>query len=227
MERFAVIGLGRFGSRLAKNLAAAGAEVIAIDLDRRVVEELRDQVTLAVALDCTDEDALRAQGVDQVSTAVVGIGHNFEASALTTVLLKSMRVQRVIARAGSAMQARILSRIGADDIVSPEDESADKWGHRLLTPFTIDHVELGEGYALVQTAVPRDWVGKTLAALDLRRTARVTVVAIKRKVPTSDPTGVDVFEERVVDVPQPNSKLEPDDVLVLAGFDADLEKLPD
>jgi len=90
MERFAVIGLGRFGSRLAKNLAASGAEVIAIDRDRAIVEELRDQVTIAIAMDATDDQALKIQGVDQVDTAIVGMGHNFEASALTTVVLKEI-----------------------------------------------------------------------------------------------------------------------------------------
>ena len=99
MERFAVIGLGRFGRRLSTMLAAQGAEVIAIDRDRSIVEELRDQVTLAIAMDATDETALRVQGVDQVDCAIVGIGHNFESNALTTVLLKSMRVERVISRA--------------------------------------------------------------------------------------------------------------------------------
>ena len=226
MDRFAVIGLGRFGSRLAKNLAASGAEVIAIDRDRRVVEEIRDQVTLAIALDATDEQALKVQGVDQVHTAVVGIGHNFEAAALTTVLLKSLRVQRVIARAGNAMQAKILSRIGADSVVSPEDESADRWSHRLLTPFMIDHVEIGPAYALIQIPPPREWVDKTLSELQLRRTHAVTVVAIKRRVPSSSPTGADVFDEVVLDVPSPTSKVTRDDTLVLAGFDRDLEKLP-
>ncbi len=226
MERFAVIGLGRFGSRLATHLAASGAEVIAIDRDRAIVEELRDQVTLAIALDATDEQALRVQGIDQVDTAIVGIGHNFEANALATVLLKSMRVKRVISRAGNRMQARILSRIGADAVVSPEDESADRWSHRLLAPFLIDHVELGEGYALVQMAAPRGWHGKTLAELDLRRKYNVTIVAIKRKVESATATGADSYEERVVDVPQPKSRLGADDTLIVAGFDADLEKLP-
>ncbi|MEM1166196.1 MAG: TrkA family potassium uptake protein [Planctomycetota bacterium] len=226
MDRFAVIGLGRFGARLATNLASSGAEVIAIDRDRERVEELRDQVTLAIALDATDEQALRIQGVDQVATAIVGIGQNFEATALTTVLLKSLRVQRVITRAASTMQARILSRIGADAVVSPEDESADRWSHRLLAPFMIDHVELGKGYALVQMAVPSAWADKTLAELNLRQTHKVTIVAIKQKVPIASPTGADTFEEVVVDVPRPDSRLARDDTLVIAGFDTDLENLP-
>jgi len=226
MERFAVIGLGRFGSRLAKNLAAAGAEVIAVDSDRRIVEELRDQVTLAIALDATDEQALKLQGVDQVDCAVVGIGHNFEANALTTALLKSLRVKRVISRAANQMQAKILSRIGADSVVSPEDESADRWSHRLLSPFMIDHVELGEGYALVQMATPGDWKGKTLAELDLRKRFNVTIVAIKRRVEGSAPSGVDTADTRVVDVPLPTSRLGSDDTIVIAGYDTDLERLP-
>ncbi len=226
MQRFAVIGLGRFGSRLAKNLAAAGAEVIAVDRERRVVEELRDQVTLAIALDATDEQALRIQGVDQVDCAVVGIGHNFEANALTTALLKSLRVKRVISRAANPMQAKILARIGADGVVSPEDESADRWEHRLLSPFMLDHVELGEGYALIQMGVPKDWRGKTLAELDLRREHSVTIVAIKRRVESSAPSGVDTTDARVVDIPLPTSRLGSEDTIIIAGFDKDLARLP-
>ncbi len=225
-QRYAVIGLGRFGSRLARSLAAEGAEVIAIDRDRALVEEIRDKVTLAIALDATDEQALRIQGVDQVDCAVVGIGHDFEANALSTVLLKSLRIERVISRAGNEMQARILSRIGADGVVKPEDEAADRWSHRLLAPFMIDHVELGSGYALVQIAAPGEWQGKTLAELDLRRKHNVTVVAIKRSVETSSPAGAEGLTERVVDVPMPTSRLGPDDTIILAGFDRDLERLP-
>ncbi len=226
MERFAVIGLGRFGSRLAQSLAAAGAEVIAIDSDRAVVEDLRDQVTLAIALDATDEPALRLQGIDQVGTAIVGIGRDFEVTAMATALLKSLRVKRVIARAGNAMQARILARIGADAVVSPEDETADRWAHKLLMPFIIDHVELGDGYAIAQVPAPALWRGRTLAELDLRNKHKVTIVAIKRRVASSTPTGAEDFEARVIDLPQPASRIEADDTLVLAGFDKDIEKLP-
>lgn len=226
MQRFAVIGLGRFGSRLAKNLAAEGAEVIAIDRDRLLVEELRDQVTLAIALDATDEQALRIHGVDRCDCAIVGIGHNFEANALTTVLLKSLRVERVISRAGNEMQAQILGRIGADGVVKPEDEAADRWSHRLLAPFMIDHVELGAGYALVQVAAPKEWQSKALAELDLRRRYNVTIVAIKRAIEVASPSGAEGFEERVVEVPMPTSRLGTDDTIILAGFDRDLERLP-
>lgn len=240
MDRFAVIGLGRFGSRLAQNLAAAGAEVIAIDHTRQIVEELRDKVTLAIALDATDEQALRLQGIDQVDCAVVGIGNNFEANALATVLLRSIGVKRIISRAGNQMQAQILQRIGADGVVRPEDEAADRWSHRLLAPFTIDHIELAENYAIIQMPTPAAWVGKSLADLDMRRKHQVTLVAIKRLVgaeaPTSGnsglpkgaapgPSDADLME-RVVEAPLPTSRLRETDILVIAGFDQDIEKLP-
>lgn len=240
MDRFAVIGLGRFGSRLAQNLAAAGAEVIAIDHTRQIVEELRDKVTLAIALDATDEQALRLQGIDQVDCAVVGIGNNFEANALATVLLRSIGVKRIISRAGNQMQAQILQRIGADGVVRPEDEAADRWSHRLLAPFTIDHIELAENYAIIQMPTPGAWVGKSLADLDMRRKHQVTLVAIKRLVPGETlkpgssglPRGAapgpsdEELMERVVEAPLPTSRLRESDILVIAGFDQDIEKLP-
>ncbi|HET6429548.1 MAG TPA: TrkA family potassium uptake protein, partial [Phycisphaerae bacterium] len=127
MATFAVIGLGRFGYRLSTLLAEGGAEVIAIDSRRDLVESIRDRVTVAVCLDTTDEEALRAQGVDRVNVAVVGIGDDFEANALATVILKQIGVPRVISRATTTIRAQILSRIGADDVVNPERESAERW----------------------------------------------------------------------------------------------------
>ncbi|MFG0330016.1 MAG: NAD-binding protein [Phycisphaerales bacterium] len=225
-DRFAVIGLGRYGTRFAVNLSRSGAEVIAIDRDRRIVEELRDRVTLAVALDATDEQALRLQGVDKVDIGIVAIGHDFEANALATVTLKQLGVKQVISRAANRVQARILARIGADAVVNPEDETADRWAHKLMAPFLLDHIELAQGYGLVQLATPRSWVNKTLAELDVRRTYNVNIVAIKRRVPSASETGEETYEEIVVDLPLPTSRLTSEDVLVIAGHDEDLEDLP-
>jgi trk system potassium uptake protein len=224
MERFAVIGLGRFGTQLATNLAANGAEVIAVDRDRRLVEDLRDRVTLAIAMDATDEAALRMQGIDQVDCAVVGIGHDFEAAALSTVLLKKkLEVARVISRAGNDMQAQILRSIGADGIVQPEDESADRWGNRLLAPFIVDHVELGEGYGLVRMKAPAAWTDRPLAEINVRNKHNVTIVAIKRLRAKGESGGPG---DREVILPQPDSTLRETDTLVIAGFDKDLKRLP-
>ncbi|MCK5270797.1 MAG: TrkA family potassium uptake protein, partial [Sedimentisphaerales bacterium] len=131
MQRFAVIGLGRFGAQLAKGLTRAGAEVVAIDKDRKIIENISSEVTVAVRLDSTDEDALLAQGVDKVDVAIIGIGQGFETSILTTVTLKSIGVKHICARAERQIHGRILRRIGADEIIFPEDESAQRWAFRL------------------------------------------------------------------------------------------------
>lgn len=225
--RFAVIGLGRYGSRFAVNLARAGAEVMAIDRDRDIVESLRDRVTLAVAMDATDESVLRSQGVDQMDAAIVCIGHNFEANALATVVLKHIGVKSVISRAANRIQARILTRIGADAVVNPEDEAADRWSHRLLAPHMIDHIELAGGYGLIQMKTPKSWVDKTLAELEIRPTYNVNIVVVKRHVASTEDGGSDEeYADVQVEVPMPNTKLAADDILVIAGADDDLEDLP-
>jgi len=222
MQRFAVIGLGRFGSRLATNLALAGQEVIGIDAEPRIIEDLRDRVTLAITLDATDEQALRMHGIDKVDVAIVGIGNDFEASAMATVILKQIGVPKVISRAITPTSARILARIGADDVVSPEDESADRWAHRLTTPNFLNQYELAAGHSIVETKCPTTWIGKTLAELSLRAEYNVQVVAIKRATPS--PAGAPVRTAMIM--PQPDSPLLEGDVLILIGRDPDLAAVP-
>ncbi|MHC4927243.1 MAG: potassium channel family protein, partial [Planctomycetota bacterium] len=140
MKRFAVIGLGRFGKKLAIALAMSGAEVIAIDKDRMIVEDLRDQVTLAVRLDSTDGDALKAQGVDKVDVAIVGMGERgraFESAILTVVNLKAMDVPLIYARAADLTSGQVFSAVGATDVIYPEIETAQRWAYKLIAP----HIE--------------------------------------------------------------------------------------
>jgi len=219
MERFAVIGLGRFGTRLAEQLTKAGAEVIAIDSNRELIEAVRDRVGLAVCLDSTDEQALRTQGIDKVDVAIVGIGADFEANALTTVTLKQLGVPRVISRATTRIRGQILERIGADDIANPESESADRWSNRLVAPAIIQQVELAEGYTLTQIAAPKHFFNKTLEQLAVRKKYRVNVVAIRRTVEEVDDQGQTRTRQFMISVPMPDSVIKPADVLLLIGSD--------
>ena len=211
--RFAVIGLGQFGARLAANLSSAGQEVIGIDKDPLLVQEMRDRVTLAVALDATDEQALRAQGVDNVDVAVVSVGRDFQATTLATVVLKQMGVPRVVSRANNPVTAQVLARIGADQVVMPEDESADRWTHKLVTPQFLKQIELDAGHSLVEMKTPKAWVGQTLAGLKLRAQSGLHVVAIRG--PSSDGAGP-------VRMPGPQEPLRAEDTLMLMGKDEDL-----
>ncbi|HUU84125.1 MAG TPA: TrkA family potassium uptake protein [Phycisphaerae bacterium] len=226
MARFAVIGLGRFGRRLAQALMASGAEVVAIDRNPKLVEAVRDEVTVAVRLDSTDPEALRAQGMADVEFAVVGIGEAFEAAALTVAVLKELGVPRIYARAENEIQGQILSRIGAHEIVNPEQESALRWAHRLLLPNLRQYIELGTQHAMVYTTAPAAFCHKTPAELALRRTHGVNLVAIQRRVRVTTDAEERADSSPVITVPEADTTILPGDVLILVGSNESLSSLP-
>jgi len=224
--KYAVIGLGRFGSTLARHLGDLGAEVIAIDHREERVAEVRDHVSVATRLDATAERNLRDQGLEGIDVAVVGMGENFEATQLITVILKRLGVKHVVVKAPTPLQLEILTRIGADEVVSPEKESAIRLAQRLLSPRIIDYVELAEGFSLVQLIAPAKFAGKSLRELDVRNVYGVNVVAIKRRVETGrDKNDEPVYQERIVGVTDPTDVIVTGDVLVVVGADADLDRL--
>jgi len=209
---------------LAKSLARTGHEVIAIDEDAELVEEVTNDVTLAVRMDATDERTLRSQGVGKVDAAVVTIGDKFENNVLVTALLKSMGVPRVIARASTSIRQKILRHVGADEIISPEDESAMRLSQRLISPGLISILEIGEGVSMIQIKAPEKFHNRRLIELDLRKKYSVNLVAIKKHIVSKDDPNV--FEEKVQDIPKPDDVIEPEDILILMGSDRALAALP-
>ena len=226
MQRFAVIGLGRFGEHLAKALTAAGDEVIGIDREAELVDRVRDEVAVAVRLDGTDRAALEAQGVGEVDAAIVGIGEDFESSALTVAALKEMGVGRIVARAMTPTQASILRKVGADEIAYAEQESALRWAHRLTLPNLKQYVELGEDHALVYMKAPAALCDKSLKDLELRKTYGVNVVAVQHAA--TDKTGSAKRSGRadVFSVPTPDTVICAGDVLIVVGSSEHLSRLP-
>ena len=210
---------------LARLLAEDGADVIAVDSDKECVDAIRDQVSLAVCLDATDAEALKSQGIDKVDVAIVGVGDSFEDSVLATVTLKELGVPTVISRATSRVRAEILSRVGADDVVNPEKESALRWKSRLLAPSIMERIELAEGASLVQLESPESFHNKTLAQLDLRKGYRVNVVAIRRTVEEIE-GGQTVTRQFVISVPAGDTAIKKGDTLILIGTDEAIENLP-
>lgn len=213
-----MLGMGRFGQRLARQLARGGEEILAFDSDRSVVEQIAPDVAQAVMLNVTDESALRARGVHKVKAAVIGIGEDFEASVLTTVILRQMDVPRIVARARSRTTAEVLRRVGAHDVVLAEDEAADRWAARLLGPRVLNQIEFHEGYSIVEFKVPEAWVGVGLAELDVRRKLGIHIVAIKR-------VGEEAEHPTRILVPGPTEPLAAEDVLIVMGRDEDLKRL--
>jgi trk system potassium uptake protein len=224
MRRFAVIGLGRFGSKLAVALSMSGAEVIAIDKNREVIDLIRDQVSHAVRLDSTDEEALRAQGVHGVDVAIIGMGQKgFEDAILTVVTLRQMGVQQVYARAESIVAGQVFSKVGATEVIYPELESAQRWAYKLIAPQIGEKIDFAPGYSLARIEAPASFDGKTVMDLQLRQKFNVNLVLIKR----SDDTRAKKTEKGpIIAVPMPGTVVYEGDILMVAGSDGDLARLP-
>ena len=224
MNRFAVIGLGRFGQKLAIALAMSGAEVIAIDRNREEIELIRDQVSLAVRLDSTDEDALKAQGVDKVDVAIIGIGQEgFESAILTVVNLRQMGVKKILARAESLVSGEVFSKVGATEVIYPEIESAQRWAYKLIAPHIGEKIDFAPGYSLARVKAPASFDGKTVMDLQLRQKFKVNLVAIKRGEHSNKKKAESA---KIINVPMPSTVVHENDILMVAGSDADLAKLP-
>jgi len=226
MKRFAVIGLGRFGQKLAIALAMSGAEVIAIDKDRDQIELIADQVSHAVRLDSTDEEALKAQGVDKVDVAIIGIGQStggFEAAILTVVNLRQMGIKQIYARAEDLIAGEVFSKVGATEVIYPEIESAQRWAYKLIAPQIGEKIDFAEGYSLARIKAPLSFDGKTVMDLQLRQKYNVNLVLIKRGENARKVKGE---KGKIINVPMPSTVIYLEDILMVAGSDVDLAKLP-
>lgn len=225
MRKIAVIGLGRFGMELARQMSASGVEVIAVDRDKLLVDEAKDDVDVAVRLDSTDEAALKSQEIDKVDVCVVAVGENFEAALLTTVIVKRLGVPRIICRAQTQFHADIFRQIGADEVIQPESQAGKILARKLANPQIEDFIALAEGYTLIELRAPKAFQQKTLQELALRGHYGVNLVAIKRMHRTEQ-DGEEVEEIEVIGVPKAGDVIRPDDTLVLVGSDDALARLP-
>jgi trk system potassium uptake protein len=207
-----VIGLGRFGSAAARELSLLGHEVLAIDASEARVNDIAPEVTQAMQLDASDEDALRAVGAGEFQHAIVAISTNIEASIFATMALKNLGVDNVIAKAANDLHATILTRVGADRVVRPEQEMGLRVAHTFSILPVIDYIDVAPGFGIVKIRPPKSFVGKSLKELDLANRFRLTPIALRR--------GNDVTVN-----PHRDDLIAPTDELILIGLDARLEEL--
>jgi trk system potassium uptake protein len=202
-EVVVVVGLGRFGMSLAGELLRGGHEVMGIDLDERLVQAASGELTVVVQADATDETVLRQLGVADVQHAVVAIGDAVQASILATAALSDLGVPDIWAKAQTEQHARILDRVGAHHVVFPERDMGVRIAHR-VTGRMLEYVQIDEGFALVETSVPQQFVGRSLVESGIRREFNVNVVGVK------PPSGVFTHA-------QPDTRLVEGAVLLVAG----------
>ena len=216
MKTFVVIGLGRFGSAVATELSSLGHEVLALDDSEENVMKVADQVTHAVTGDARDPAVLRALGVRNYDCAVVAVGVDVGTSALVTLNLKELGVRQVICKAQSHVHRKVLQKIGADRGVFPEYEMGVKLAQGLSSSNVLNFIELSDDVGIVETTVPREWLGKSLAQLNIRVKYKVNIIAVRKK-------GEEDFDV----TPGPNTVMEAGDTVVALGRTEDVNNLQD
>ncbi len=191
MKSYVVIGLGRFGREIAAKLYACGDDVLVIDTDENTVDKFADKVTRAVAADARDIDVLKKLGVDTFDRAIVSIGEDLAASALVTMNLKSLNVPYIICKASDDTHRAILERLGANRVIIPEREMADKLALGLTSTGIMEYIELSDEYGIVEMEAPLAWHGKTIRELDLRSAYGINVLSVRQKEELQIPPNID------------------------------------
>jgi trk system potassium uptake protein TrkA len=212
MAEFAVIGLGRFGSSVARTLYELGHNVLAIDKDEEALREVVDHVTHAVQVDSTDNEALRAVGITNLDAVVVAIGEDIQESILTTMLLKDLGVKKVVAKAVDEQQRKVLEKVGADLVIFPERDMGERVAHTLASPNVLEYIELSPNHTIEEVNVPARLEGRTLGDLDLRSKFGVNVLLIRR-------------DTQLLISPSTDVQLQSGDVLVVVGENRQLNRL--
>ena len=180
MKSYIVIGLGRFGAEMAVKLYDCGEEVLAIDTDDTLVDKIADRVTRAVAADVRDVDVLRKLGAGNFDVAIVAVGSDLAASALITMNLKTLGVPYIICKAHDDTYREILEKLGANRVIIPEREMADKLSLGLTSTGVMEYLELSDEFGIVEMAPPEAWYGKSIRQLDLRNRYGLNVIAMRR-----------------------------------------------
>ena len=194
-KTYAVFGLGRYGTAVARELVENGMEVIAVDAEERIVNDAAAYLPVCKCADVTDAEVISRLGIGNIDTVIVCMAGNLEASVMAVTLCKEAGVKRVIAKCSNEMHQKILLRVGADQVVFPENESGIRLAKNLLSSGFIDMISLSKDVSLVEIDVKDEWSGKDLIALDLRKKYGINVVAIKK----GERVNVNIDPEQLLD----------------------------
>jgi len=213
-KQFLVIGLGRFGVSVAGTLTEAGHSVVGIDQSEVRIQRISEEITDAIKCDATDADILESMGISDYEAVIVCIGEKYiQNSILVTLLLKEKGAKKIIAKAGTKTQGRVLSKVGADIIVYPEKDMGERVARSLVSSNIIDFLRVSPDVSIIEIPVPETIIGKNLIKLNLRHRYGVTIISIKNS------------KNKIMTPPDVNYKFQKDDVLTLIGGDKLLRKL--
>lgn len=177
-KTYAIFGLGKYGASVARELVANGADVIAVDLNKTIVNDLTSDIPVCKCADVTDPEALMQLGIKSVDVVIIAMATNLEATVMSIMLCKEFGVQTIIAKCGSEMHRKILMKVGADQVVFPESDSGTRLAINLLSSGFIDAIELAKNVCMLELSVKPEWLGKSIVDLNLRKKYALNIIAL-------------------------------------------------
>ncbi len=214
MKRVVVIGLGIFGSNLAKDLFEAGLEVIAVDKNKDLIQKIRDFSTKAMVADATEKEVLEALGIEENDVVVVSFGEDLAASTILTLHLKEMNIRTIVVKAPNEDHKRILEKVGATEVVIPEREMAAKIARGLVSPNVMDYIPLTREYTICEIAPPKSFIGRSIADIQLRKKFNIGLIASR-----------DVLTDEITMIPGGDFVVKDSDILVVIGKEQHIQKI--
>lgn len=220
--KYIIIGLGNFGSSLAQKLTELGNEVIGIDSNMTKVDAYKEKISHTICMDATDEFTVSGLPLKQTDIVVVAIGEKRGANIMTTALFKNLGAKRLISRALNPLHVKVLQAIGVEEILHPEEESAERWAKKLSLINVVDSFELNEDYSIIEAKLPDEYIGKTVEEINLRKKFNLLILTTMKPTEVTSLLGQTVVENKIQEVISKDSILEENDILVVYGHNRDL-----
>lgn len=215
--KYIIVGMGNFGAYLAKRLTDLGHEVVGVDTSESKIEQVKDHITHAVALNATDQHAVTNLPMKDCDVVVIAIGEDVGASIMTTAIFKQMKVKRIIGRAINALHETVIRAIGVDEVIHPEEETAERLAKRLQLKGVLDSLEISEDYNIVEVKVPSRYVGMSVGDANIRKEFSLNIMTTIKIKEQTNILGIKLPKRVVAGVISPDYVLEEDDILLLFG----------
>lgn len=223
--KYIIVGLGNFGGYLAARLTDLGHEVIGVDSREEKVIHVKDSVTHAITMDATDVQAVKTLPFKDVDVVVIAIGEDFGASIMTTAVFKQLKVKRLISRSINKVHETVIKAIGVDEIVHPEEESAERMAKRLQMKGVLDSLDVSEDYKIIEVVTPDRYIGLTIAETQVRQDYNINILTLIKVVEKPNIFGVKSKIRKVSGVVTPETKIEEGDILLLFGHIRDIQAI--
>lgn len=225
--KYIIIGLGKFGSALGEKLTEMGNEVIGVDVRMNKIESVKDKLTHAVNLDATDPEAVDNLPLEDVDVVIIAIGENTGANIMTAALMKKKKVERIIGRVVDSIQMTVLEAMGIDEIIHPEEETAERWAKRLSLEGVVDSFEVDSNYSIVETRIPEEYHDKTIKELGIKDEFNIIVLTTMKVTSENNEVGIDKESTEVQGIARADTVLHKGEIMVIYGHNNDIKSLLD